>query len=616
MTGFTKAVLTAALLTAGFGLASLFGPPQVADRWADQLADQWQGSQQNWGALRPADTQGQANPWSQLSASGSQRTGPQGTRPPRSFDAPGNELAPLEPLPASSGYRHRVSRPDTSDWGAPDLRAPDLNAPDLNAPMTRSERDRYGSKAVYESEFANSARSNGISPTASWEEENRWQQNADRYSSTGPASSSYASSSYDTRAPRPFNPPANNQSNRQPNRIDTSGLVPIDAQPQGSQPAFEGAPFQPPASNTPEPYFNRSTAVPMNQSGQDRYGAASHETSAPEHAAPGQAAPEAPNPYAFVTEQRTPSPATQTADQLWSAATASSQATTELPQQTTPQVTDTAWHRATPTDPAPTADAWQAAVSRTRQQVSQSPQGDRYQTLDRRGFDTPYDTPVAAQKPVDSSWLQTPARYAEVSPPPRYDVAQRPTEPRQFAGDYSAARSATFRNAGFGNSNDYRDKPLVEAQELAPVDMVEEPYEPTIHIVTDGDTLAQIAERYLGDASQATQLFDANQSVLDDPELLPIGAEITIPSESMSRPMPTPNTVGNSDWGRQRDEFSRESDRLISTGDLSVHKATGRGSMSRGNAGQMTSDYHPPRAELMVPQAAGSYRQPNSSPAW
>jgi hypothetical protein len=56
------------------------------------------------------------------------------------------------------------------------------------------------------------------------------------------------------------------------------------------------------------------------------------------------------------------------------------------------------------------------------------------------------------------------------------------------------------------------------------------------HRIVDGDTLAGLAERYLGSAARARELFDANRSVLSDPELLPIGAELKIPPTPDSSP--------------------------------------------------------------------------------
>ena len=53
--------------------------------------------------------------------------------------------------------------------------------------------------------------------------------------------------------------------------------------------------------------------------------------------------------------------------------------------------------------------------------------------------------------------------------------------------------------------------------------------EEMIHEVRNGDTLEKLAERYLGDAGRALELFDLNRERLTNPHLLPIGAELIIP---------------------------------------------------------------------------------------
>jgi nucleoid-associated protein YgaU len=62
------------------------------------------------------------------------------------------------------------------------------------------------------------------------------------------------------------------------------------------------------------------------------------------------------------------------------------------------------------------------------------------------------------------------------------------------------------------------------------------------HRIVDGDTLESLAQRYLGSADRAAELFDANRHVLSDPRLLPIGAELRIPPNDrpQSRPQGRP----------------------------------------------------------------------------
>jgi nucleoid-associated protein YgaU len=55
---------------------------------------------------------------------------------------------------------------------------------------------------------------------------------------------------------------------------------------------------------------------------------------------------------------------------------------------------------------------------------------------------------------------------------------------------------------------------------------------PRLHTIVDGDTLATLAERYLGDPGRGQELYEANRNVLSDPDLLPIGAELKIPAKT------------------------------------------------------------------------------------
>jgi nucleoid-associated protein YgaU len=51
-----------------------------------------------------------------------------------------------------------------------------------------------------------------------------------------------------------------------------------------------------------------------------------------------------------------------------------------------------------------------------------------------------------------------------------------------------------------------------------------------VHVVHNGDTLERLAERYLADRGRSLELFDLNRDVLENPHVLPIGAELRIPA--------------------------------------------------------------------------------------
>lgn len=50
------------------------------------------------------------------------------------------------------------------------------------------------------------------------------------------------------------------------------------------------------------------------------------------------------------------------------------------------------------------------------------------------------------------------------------------------------------------------------------------------HVVSDGDTLEELAERYLGDAARAGEIYELNRDRLDSPDLLPIGMVLRTPT--------------------------------------------------------------------------------------
>lgn len=63
------------------------------------------------------------------------------------------------------------------------------------------------------------------------------------------------------------------------------------------------------------------------------------------------------------------------------------------------------------------------------------------------------------------------------------------------------------------------------------------------HRLVDGDTLPKLAERYLGRADLDWAIFEANRDVLNDPQLLPLRVEISIPSPSELNSLPQGGSV-------------------------------------------------------------------------
>ena len=56
---------------------------------------------------------------------------------------------------------------------------------------------------------------------------------------------------------------------------------------------------------------------------------------------------------------------------------------------------------------------------------------------------------------------------------------------------------------------------------------------PILHQIVDGDTLAKLADRYLGSAARSREIYERNRDVLLNPDLLPIGKVLKIPPRSV-----------------------------------------------------------------------------------
>ena len=145
--------------------------------------------------------------------------------------------------------------------------------------------------------------------------------------------------------------------------------------------------------------------------------------------------------------------------------------------------------------------------------------------------------PVASQpaRNEEHSALQRPASYrssangggALLDTPPTQQTVARPTEPGPAA---LPERSSNV----FERFADHRPLPGRAAAGKR-------------HKINDGDTLAAIAQRYLGAEERYLDLFEHNRDVLATPELLPIGKELRIPPPDFVRPRdPTIDTRATS----------------------------------------------------------------------
>jgi nucleoid-associated protein YgaU len=97
------------------------------------------------------------------------------------------------------------------------------------------------------------------------------------------------------------------------------------------------------------------------------------------------------------------------------------------------------------------------------------------------------------------------------------------TLPVGFAtGESSALASPAVYDAPSNVSN----RPQISPPPWPAIEMGESP---RTHIIIDGDSLERLANRYLGDPRRGGEIYELNRKLLSSPDLLPIGAELTIP---------------------------------------------------------------------------------------
>lgn len=67
------------------------------------------------------------------------------------------------------------------------------------------------------------------------------------------------------------------------------------------------------------------------------------------------------------------------------------------------------------------------------------------------------------------------------------------------------------------------------------------------HLIVDGDTLSNLAARYLGSAARFLELFEANRDVLKTPDVLPLGRRLKIPAAHGAADAPPPQAAPPTD---------------------------------------------------------------------
>jgi phage tail protein X len=157
----------------------------------------------------------------------------------------------------------------------------------------------------------------------------------------------------------------------------------------------------------------------------------------------------------------------------------------------------------------------------------------------RTGQDDPFARPVERRVTTDAAWAHR-------------DTAAQSNSPDGPARRVPAASTAAIsepKGLGSGSQPSFRKNLNPVGALLPPIEGIvgeedatdtpddlagEHAFMPagqnSRHVVVDGDTLSNLAARYLGRADAYLEIYECNRDVLASPDLLPIGAVLKIPS--------------------------------------------------------------------------------------
>lgn len=153
--------------------------------------------------------------------------------------------------------------------------------------------------------------------------------------------------------------------------------------------------------------------------------------------------------------------------------------------------------------------------------------------------ETPPPTPNPVTAPIPTANLAVPGMFgsAETHSAGQPDAAPQrtfaassadglinlvPREPGSESVPHTARR-VPIESGSF-------DRPVLPANPPRPPDMSGYSGPARKHKLVDGDSLATLAARYLGDASRASEIYELNRDRLPAADVLPLGVTIDIPA--------------------------------------------------------------------------------------
>jgi nucleoid-associated protein YgaU len=147
------------------------------------------------------------------------------------------------------------------------------------------------------------------------------------------------------------------------------------------------------------------------------------------------------------------------------------------------------------------------------------------------------DAPILAAAALPATDANFPSLTVSAEPP----SSEKPEVQAEPAPPIVAAGSEKFDSPPLDGTPPAAPEPVASqpasnlslatvAPALASTDAPPRPQSWRRHRIKDGDTLAKLAQRYLGDPAREAEIYALNREVLPDPAILPIGAWLRIPA--------------------------------------------------------------------------------------
>ena len=190
------------------------------------------------------------------------------------------------------------------------------------------------------------------------------------------------------------------------------------------------------------------------------------------------------------------------------------------------------------------ATGLQAPLATDARQLTPVPRGDATAASVAASPAAPRET----GEPASDGWPELraplPPTVQNRTPPafePFGPQAVTAAKPTLEANPYDARPRFDAASTGFESERNPLRYDASASQPFDPIDRQPTAVSETFvqHIVTDGDTLPSIAERSLGDAARAPELFEMNRDRLQHPDVLPIGMVLKAPKNRAAAAQPT-----------------------------------------------------------------------------